>query len=91
MVDFDRFFIARWSRDVLSRKGGLALPAEWEIFKDKEGRFRWRLKAANGEMIAMAHEGYEEKDSVLKCIESIRTNANAKINDITKEKAKPMK
>lgn len=67
------------------------MPAEWEIFKDKEGKFRWRLKAVNGEMIAMAHEGYEEKESVIKCIESIRTNANAKINDITKEKAKPMK
>jgi hypothetical protein len=67
------------------------LPAEWEIFKDKEGKFRWRLKAANGELIAMAHEGYEEKESVIKCINSIRANANATINDATKEKAKPAK
>jgi hypothetical protein len=73
------------------KKEGVALPAEWEIFKDKDGRFRWRLKAANGELVAMAHEGYERKESVIKCIESIRANANAVINDATKEKAKPAK
>jgi hypothetical protein len=60
------------------------LPAEWEIFKDKEGKFRFRLKAANGELIATAHEGYERKESVIKCIESIRANANAPIKDAAK-------
>jgi len=48
--------------------------AKFEVFKDKAGKYRFRLKAANGEIIA-ASEGYEAKTGALKGIDSIKTDA----------------
>ncbi len=47
---------------------------KFEIFVDKAGEFRFRLKARNGEIIA-ASEGYKAKASCLNGIESVRKNA----------------
>ena len=47
---------------------------KFEIYKDKSGEFRFRLKAKNGEIIA-ASEGYVKKDSCKKGIASVRKNA----------------
>ena len=46
---------------------------KFEIFLDKAGEFRFRLKAANGEIIA-ASEGYKAKDGCMKGIDSIKYN-----------------
>ena len=46
---------------------------KFEIFSDKAGEFRFRLKAGNGEIIA-ASEGYTAKDSCLKGIDSVKYN-----------------
>lgn len=46
---------------------------KFEIFKDKSGEFRFRLKAKNGQIIA-ASEGYVKKDSCKNGIESVRRN-----------------
>jgi len=50
------------------------MPATFEMYKDKAGRFRFRLVAPNGEIIA-ASEAYESKDGCRGGIESVRTNA----------------
>ena len=47
---------------------------KFEVYKDKAGEFRFRLKARNGEIIAVS-EGYKAKDSCLNGIESVRRNA----------------
>ena len=47
---------------------------KFEIYKDKKGEFRFRLKAKNGEIIATG-EGYASKAGCLNGIESIRKNA----------------
>lgn len=47
---------------------------KFEIYKDKAGEFRFRLKARNGEIIATG-EGYKSKDGCKNGIESIRKNA----------------
>lgn len=47
---------------------------KFEIYKDKAGEFRFRLKARNGEIIAVS-EGYVKKDSCKNGIESVRKNA----------------
>ena len=47
---------------------------KFEIYKDKAGEFRFRLKARNGEVIATG-EGYSSKASCNNGIESIRKNA----------------
>ncbi len=47
---------------------------KFEWFKDKAGKFRFRLKAANGEIIATS-EAYESKDGCTNGIESVKKNA----------------
>ena len=56
--------------------------AKFEWFKDKAGKFRFRLVAANGEIIA-ASEAYSSKDACVNGIESVKKNAPiAKIVEI---------
>ena len=63
------------------------MPGKFEIYKDKGSQFRFRLKAANGEVIAVG-ESYPDKKSILKGIASIVKNAPiAKIEDTTIEPA----
>lgn len=47
---------------------------KFEVYKDKAGEYRFRLKARNGEIIAVS-EGYKAKPSCLNGIESVRKNA----------------
>ena len=47
---------------------------KFEVYTDKGGEFRFRLKARNGEPIA-ASEGYKAKASCMNGIESVRKNA----------------
>ena len=50
------------------------MPAKFEITKDKAGKFRFNLVAANGEVIASS-EGYESKEACKNGIQSVKTNA----------------
>lgn len=47
---------------------------KFEMYTDKAGEFRFRLKARNGEIIAVS-EGYKAKASCQNGIESVRKNA----------------
>ncbi len=47
---------------------------KFEVYTDKAGEFRFRLKARNGEIIVTG-EGYKAKASCLNGIDSIRRNA----------------
>ena len=47
---------------------------KFEMYQDKAGEYRFRLKARNGEVIAVS-EGYVAKASCLNGIESVRKNA----------------
>ena len=52
---------------------------KFEVYTDKAGEFRFRLKAKNGQIIAVS-EGYKSKKSCLNGIESVKKNAvDAKI------------
>jgi len=58
--------------------------AKFEIYKDAAEKFRFRLRAPNGEIIATG-EAYASKDGCQKGIESVKTNAaKAQIVDTTK-------
>jgi len=50
------------------------MPAKFEVYKDKKGEFRFRLKAANGETIATG-ESYPDKAACKKGIASIKKSA----------------
>ena len=61
------------------------MPAKFEIYKDKSGGYRFRLKAANNEVIAQG-ESYKAKTSCMKGIESVKRNApKAKVEDLTEK------
>ena len=47
---------------------------KFEVYADKAGEFRFRLKARNGEIIAVS-EGYKKKASCMNGIESVKKNA----------------
>ena len=47
---------------------------KFEVYTDKSGEFRFRLKASNGEII-LASEGYAAKSSCMNGIESVGKNA----------------
>lgn len=54
--------------------GESAKNPKFEIYNDKKGEFRFRLKATNGEII-LASEGYTAKASCKNGIESVKKNA----------------
>ena len=47
---------------------------KFEVYTDKAGEFRFRLKAANGQIIAVS-EGYKAIASCMNGIESVKKNA----------------
>ena len=50
------------------------MAGKFEVYQDKRGEFRFRLKASNGQVIATG-EGYSSKAGCLNGIESIKKNA----------------
>ena len=59
------------------------MAGKFEIYKDKGGKFRFRLKAGNGEIIAVG-EAYESKASAQNGVESVQKNAaGAAVVDLT--------
>ena len=50
----------------------------FELYKDKAGEFRFRLRAKNGEPI-LASEGYSAKASAIGGIESVKKNADSDV------------
>ncbi len=50
------------------------MAGKFELYKDGQGKYRFRLKAGNGEIIAVG-EAYESKASALGGIDSVRRNA----------------
>ena len=55
---------------------------KFEVYVDKAGEYRYRLKATNGQIIAVG-ESYKALSSCLNGIESVRKNAAE--NNIVKE------
>jgi uncharacterized protein len=59
------------------------MAAKFEISRDKAGKFRFHLKAANDEIVA-ASQGYETKASAENGIQAVKTAAaDATVNDVT--------
>jgi uncharacterized protein YegP (UPF0339 family) len=59
------------------------MAGKFELYQDNGGKFRFRLKAGNGQIIAVS-EAYESKASALNGIESVKTNApDAAVDDQT--------
>ena len=51
---------------------------KFEVYTDKKGEFRFRLKATNGQIIAVS-EGYKAISGCMNGIESVKRNAASEI------------
>jgi large subunit ribosomal protein L21 len=49
----------------------------FEIYEDKAGEWRWRLRASNGELLAVPEQGFASKSGVVKALDVVRRNAAA--------------
>ena len=59
------------------------VPYKFEVFRDVNDEFRFRLKAPNGQIIATS-EGYKKKQSCIDTIESIQKHASKAVIDVKK-------
>lgn len=50
------------------------MAGKFEVYQDKAGKYRFRLKASNGQVIATG-ESYESKAACLKGVASVQKNA----------------
>lgn len=55
---------------------------KYELYSDKAGKYRFRLKAGNGQVVAVS-EAYETKASAQNGIASVRANADSETVDLT--------
>jgi uncharacterized protein YegP (UPF0339 family) len=61
-----------------------SMAATFELYKDKAGEYRWRLRHQNGQIIADSGEGYTAKAGAINGIESVKSNApDAELDDQT--------
>ncbi|WP_322995595.1 YegP family protein [Castellaniella sp.] len=45
---------------------------KFTLYKDARGEWRWRLKAANGNIVCISSEGYSSKQNARHSIESVK-------------------
>lgn len=56
--------------------------ATFELYKDKGGKYRFRLKRGDGKILAMSHVGYKDRAEIQRVIETIRREAaRASVSD----------
>jgi uncharacterized protein YegP (UPF0339 family) len=62
--------------------------SKFQIYKDRKGEYRWRLRARNGEIIADGNEGYSRKASCKHGIDLVKEQAaSAAVEDQTERRA----
>ena len=50
------------------------MAGKFEVYQDKASKFRWRLKAGNGEIVASG-EAYESKQAAINGTEAVQRAA----------------
>ncbi|GEB46691.1 UPF0339 protein [Microbacterium testaceum] len=58
------------------------MAGKFELYKSPNGQFRFRLKAGNGEIIAVS-EAYTNKAAATNGIQSVKNNADSPVVDLT--------
>ena len=68
---------------VLGLAAGLGLAADpklrFEVYQDRKDEYRWRLKAANGAILATSGQGYKAKADCKKGVERVKADAADKL------------
>ena len=53
----------------------------YELYKDDAGEWRWRLRAANGKIIADSAEGYHNKQDCIAGIDLVKSSVNVPVEE----------
>ena len=51
--------------------------AKFEVYADSAGKFRWRLKANNGEKIASSGESFNSRSNARRAAETVKSTAGS--------------
>lgn len=51
------------------------MAAKFEVYKDAKNEYRWRLRSANGQVIATGGEGYDNKAGAENGIKAVKRDA----------------
>ena len=61
-------------------------PAAFEVYRDKGGKWRWRLIHKNGNIVADSGEGYSSRSKARQGLDSVRSNVtDAAVKDLDAE------
>ena len=60
-----------------AKKKGAAGRLKFEVYEDAANQFRWRLKAANGEILATSGQGYKAKESCKRGVALIKSEVDS--------------
>jgi uncharacterized protein YegP (UPF0339 family) len=60
----------------------------FEIYKDKAGEYRWRLKTADGDILAVPEDAYKNLSGAKQAVESIQKNVAKLKVEYTVDKGK---
>ncbi len=58
------------------------MATKFELYQDKAGEYRWRLRHSNGNIIATASEGYASKASAQRGIEIVRESSESPVVEL---------
>lgn len=71
---------AEAGRRATNREEGMA--THFELYKDRKGEFRWRLRHRNGNILATSSEGYKAKADAMKCIENVKASGESPVSEL---------
>ena len=54
----------------------------FQYYQDAKSEWRWRLKAANHEIIATSGEGYVRKSDCLHAIDLVKSSSMARVDEV---------
>lgn len=50
---------------------------KFEIYADTGNRYRWRLKASNGQTVASSGESFDSRSNAKRAAENVKANAGS--------------
>ena len=69
-----------------AKKADSKASGKFEVYKDKSGKYRWRLVSSNGQTIATPGQAFSDKRACTDNIESVRrAAANASVEEVADE------
>ena len=66
----------------MSDAGGERLRAKFEVYRDAENEWRWRLCTRNSKIVADSAEGYSSRTAALNGLDTVRAVAPAAHIDV---------